>query len=55
MIGTEEETPKSQHLVNFQTTETKQLPFIRRRVKTHNELPFIRRKMDTHNQLLFVR
>ena len=31
-------------MVSFQATETKQLPFTRRRVKTHKQLPFVRWK-----------
>ena len=40
--------PKSQHVGNFQTTETSYLPFIHQRGKPHNELPFIRRRTQTH-------
>ena len=41
--------PKIQHMVIFQTTETRQLPFIRRRWKTHKQLPFFCRRMKSHN------
>ena len=39
--------PKSQQVVNFQTMETRQLPFIRPRVKTHKELPLFIEKLRT--------
>ena len=46
MIGIEEKPPKSQRMVIFQTTETRQLPFIRRRMKTHKQLPFVHWKNE---------
>ena len=46
---------EKEHVVYFQTMETKQLLFIRQRVKTHNELPFIRRRGKIHKQLRLVR
>ena len=39
--------PKRQHVVNFQTTETRQLPLIRPRVKIHKELPLVVEKLRT--------
>ena len=55
MIGTEEESAKkNQHVVNFQITEPKQLPFILHRVKTHNEFPFIHQRVKTHNESPFL-
>ena len=47
--------PKSLYVMNFQTTETRYLPFIRQRVKTYNELPFIRQRVKTYNELPFIR